>query len=123
MQDFRKLQIWPRAHQLALLTYRITNDFPRDEIFGLRQMMRKVSIDIPAFIAEGCGKSNDGEFLRSLSAATGLGNRLEQYALMAKDLKFLDENIHHEYENGIIEVKKMIAGFSRRLSTSATGQY
>ena len=123
MQDFRRLQVWQRAHQLALLTYRITKDFPRDEVFGLRQMMRKTSIDIPAFIAEGCGKPNDPEFARSLSGAISLGNRLEQYSLMAKDLQFLDEDIHRDYENEIIEVKKMIAGFIRRLTGAAAGQY
>lgn len=37
MQDFRNLNVWKRAHELALLTYRITADFPRDEVFGLRR--------------------------------------------------------------------------------------
>ena len=85
MQDFRNLLVWQKAHRLALETYRITNDFPRDEVFGLRNMMRRTSIDIPAYIAEGAVKPNDTEFARSISAALGFANRLEYYALMAHD--------------------------------------
>jgi len=118
MQDFRNVKMWRRAHELALLTYRITNDFPRDEIFGLRNMMRKISIDIPAYIAEGCAKPNDAEFARSLSAALGFANRLEYYALMARDLDFLEESAHQSFEKELIEVKKMMGGFNRRLVAS-----
>jgi len=116
MQDFRNLQIWQRTHNLALLTYRVTNDFPRDEVFGLRNMMRKISIDIPAFTAEGAAKPNDAEFARSVSAALGFANRLEYYALMARDLEFFDEATHKIYEKELIEVKKMMGGFNRRLT-------
>jgi len=53
MQDFHNLLVWQKAHQLALLTYKLTADFPRDEMFGLRTSLRRVSVDIPAYIAEG----------------------------------------------------------------------
>ncbi|MEQ1922423.1 MAG: four helix bundle protein [Pyrinomonadaceae bacterium] len=117
MQDFRNLLMWQKAHQLALNPYRVTNDFPHDEVFGLRNMMRKTSIDIPAYIAEGASKPNDAEFAKSLSAALGFANRLEYYALMARDLEFLDAQRHWAYETELIEVKKMIGGFSRRLTS------
>ena len=116
MQDFRNLQIWQRAHRLALTTYRVTNEFPRDEVFGLRNMMRKISIEIPAFIAEGAAKPNDAEFARSISAALGFANRLEYYALMARDLEFFDAKTHELFEKELIEVKKMMGGFNRRLT-------
>jgi len=55
MQDFRNLKVWQRAHEFALLTYRITSNFPKDEVFGLRHLKRKFATDIPALIAEGGG--------------------------------------------------------------------
>ena len=115
MQDFRKLKVWQRAHELALWTYRITADFPKDEVFGLRHSMRKASVDIPAFIAEGCGKASDAEFSRTITAAVATGNRLEYYALMARDLNFLDGEMQSRYEQEVIEVKKMLNGFNARL--------
>lgn len=117
MQDFRKLLVWQKAHELALLTYRITADFPKDEIFGLRHVMRKTSVDIPAFIAEGCGKFNDVEFSRCMASAIGLSNRLEYYALMAFDLAFFSDQIHQSYEANLIESRKIMSGFNRRLVT------
>src|SRR5688500_99628 len=115
MQDFRNLKVWQRAHGLALLSYRTTADFPKDEVFGLRHSMRKASVDIPAYIAEGCGKANDAEFSRAVGAAVATASRLEYYALMATDLQFLNAETHQNYEHEVIEVKKMLNGFNKRL--------
>jgi len=56
MQDFKNLKVWQKAHELALFTYTITADFPKEEMFGLRNTLRKTSVDIPACIAEGCAR-------------------------------------------------------------------
>jgi len=79
-------------------------------------MMRKVSIDIPAAVAEGAVKPDDSEFARSVSHALGFANCLEYYAIMAHDLAFLNDETHTRYEGDLVEVKKMRAGFSRRLA-------
>lgn len=102
--------------KLALLAYRLTADFPRDEVFGLRNSLRRTSVDIPAFIAEGCAKPNNAEFDRTISAAIALANRLEYFALIAFDLQMLNENDHTKLTADIIEVRKMLSGFSKRLS-------
>jgi four helix bundle protein len=116
MQDFKNLKIWLKAHELALLTYRLTADFPRDEVFGLRNSLRRTSIDIPAFIAEGCAKPNNSEFGRVISAAIAVANRLEYFALIAFDLKMLNENDHLHLTADIVEVRKMLSGFSKKLA-------
>ena len=111
MQDFKNLLVWQRAHELALLTYRLTVNFPRDEMFGLRDSLRRTSIDVPAYIAEGCMKPSDPDLARSLSTSLALANRLEYYALVARDLGFLDADVHPGYEAAITEVKKRINKF------------
>lgn len=116
MQDFKNLKVWQKAHELALFTYQITADFPKEELFGLRNTLRKTSVDIPGFIAEGCGKTSDQEFGKLISMSIGLNNRLEYYALVARDLKLLDETVHKEYADRIIEVRKMLSGFNQRLA-------
>ena len=115
MQDFRNLKVWQRAHQLALWTYRLTSDFPREETFGLRHSMRKTAVDIPALIAEGSSKSDDAETVRALAAAIAFGSKLEYYALMAVDLEFISKEAHDPYAAEIVEVKKMLQGFKRSL--------
>ncbi len=115
MQDFRNLKVWQKAHELALKTYKLTADLPREEIFGLRHSLRKTAVDIPAYIAEGAGKQHDKDFAASLNYALSLAMRLEYYALIAHDLKFIDSDSFTGLSNSIIEVKKMLAGFKKTL--------
>lgn len=115
MQDFRNLKVWQRAHDLALLTYKLTSDLPREETFGLRHSLRKTAVDIPAYIAEGAAKANDTEFAASVNYALSLAKRLEYYALMAVDLEFIEAANYGPFSAEIIEVQKMLAGFKRRL--------
>ena len=115
MQDFRKLLVWQKAHELALLIYRITADFPRDELFGLRNSLRKTSVDIPAYIAEGCGKLTGGEVARSIVGAIALANRLEYYALMARDLRMLNDLNYDTVLESVVDVRKMLSGFAKRV--------
>jgi four helix bundle protein len=118
MQDFRKLLVWQKAHELALYTYRITNDFPRDEVFGLRNMMWKTSIDIPALIAEGCGRPTGAEFRHSLNSVIALSNRLEYYGIMSLDLKFLPAETAEEFNAKLSEVRMMVSGLGKKVLVS-----
>ena len=115
MQDFKNLKVWQKSHELALYAYRITAEFPKEELFGLRNTLRKTSVDIPALIAEGCAKENNSEFSRSIAHAIALANRMEYYALVARDLALIGEVIHAEFTDRIIEVRKMLSGFNQRL--------
>jgi four helix bundle protein len=108
MQNFRNLLVWQKAHQLALLTYRLTADFPREETFGLRNSLRRISVDIPSNIAEGSCRRSDEEFAASLSTALGYANRLEYHALLSRDLNFFRTEVHAEYELAVVEVEKML---------------
>lgn len=116
MQDFKKLLVWQKAHELALHTYRITADFPKEELFGLRNTLRKTSIDIPGLIAEGSARENNFEFSKAIANAIALANRMEYYALVARDLELLGEQVQSEYADRIIEVRKMLSGFNQRLA-------
>ena len=115
MQDFKKLLVWQKAHQLALLTYRLTVDFPRDEIFGLRNSLRKTSVDIPAFIAEGCGRPTSAETARAIVGAIAFANRLEYFALLARDLGLMSDSNHDLLREPTVEVRMMLSGLSKRL--------
>ena len=116
MQNFRNLKVWQKAHELALLVYRLTADFPREETFGLRHSLRKTAVDIPAYIAEGAGKSADSEFARCINSALGLSTRLEYYNLIALDLELMNDSNHDDLNQEIVEVRKMLSGFNRKLA-------
>lgn len=93
----------------------LTADFPREETFGLRHSIRKTAVDIPAYIAEGAGKTSDAEFAASINLALSLAMRLEYYALVALDLELMGPASHGEFSGLNVEVKKMLGGFKKTL--------
>ena len=115
MQDFRKLQVWDKAHQLTLGVYRDTNQFPKDELFGLRSQMRRAASSIGANIAEGCGRMGDAELTRFLLIAMGSASELEYHLLLARDLGFLSTEVHSHLDKGTREVKRMLASLVQNL--------
>jgi four helix bundle protein len=70
-KSFTDLIAWQKAHQSVLAVYRLTDDFPKFELFGLTSQMRRAAISIPANIAEGYKKRGKPDTLRLLSVAQG----------------------------------------------------
>ena len=64
MKDFRNLLVWEKGHHLALFVYKQTNNFPKEEMYGLTSQIRRASSSIPINIAEGCGRGSDADFAR-----------------------------------------------------------
>jgi four helix bundle protein len=115
MQDFRNLQVWRKAHDLTLLVYRLTVDFPKDEIFGLRTQMRKTAVDAASMIAEGSARESDGEFAKCVATALGYVKRLEYFALVASDLQLITAEVYSQLQESIVEVEKMLSSFYQTL--------
>jgi hypothetical protein len=65
-QAFRDLQVWQRAIQLTVVIYRLTQGFPREEVFGLSSQARRSAVSVPSNIAEGQGRLTVGEFRQFL---------------------------------------------------------
>jgi four helix bundle protein len=85
MQDFRRLTVWQKAHQLTLVIYKVTRSFPDEEKFGLISQMRRSSSFIPTNIAEGCVRPTDNDFARFLYISLGSTSELEYQLLLAHD--------------------------------------
>lgn len=118
MRDFRKLTVWAKAHELTLEVYRLTSSFPKEELYGITSQMRRSSASVAANIAEGCGRTGDGEFHRFLVLASGSAVELEYFLLLARDLELV-ESFRYEGINGkVIEVQKMLAVLSRTVNDS-----
>jgi four helix bundle protein len=70
MQDFTQLKVWQKAHNFTVNLYKITQDFPAEEKFGLTNQIRRASVSIESNISEGCGRYGDKEFSRFLDRAS-----------------------------------------------------
>jgi four helix bundle protein len=119
MRDFKKLKVWEKAHQLTLEVYKTTKRFPRDELYGVTSQIRRSSVSIPANIAEGCGRRGDAELGRFFQIAMGSASELEYHILLARDLKLLEDSIYNHLSDVVIEVKRMLATFIKKLSADS----
>jgi four helix bundle protein len=117
MQDFKKLQVWEKSHDLTLRVYELTVQFPRTEMYGLTSQIRRACASIPTNIAEGCGRKSPADFARFLQIAMGSASETEYLILLAHNLKYLDAAQYTELTNITIEVKKMLTSLLKRLIT------
>ncbi len=83
IRSYRDLDVWNVAMDLAASCYKVTREFPREEMFGLTSQIRRAASSIPANIAEGHGRDSTREFLRHLSIARGSLMELETHVLLA----------------------------------------
>lgn len=87
--SFRDLRVWQQAMKLTTAIYKQTAGFPRDEIYGLRQQMRRAAVSVPSNIAEGKGHRSDRDFVRFLLHARGSLLELQTQLLIAAELAYL----------------------------------
>lgn len=108
MQNYKDLKVWEKAHQFTLEVYRITEVFPKREIYGLTNQLRRASVSIAANIAEGCGRKTKPDFAHFLNTSLGSSNESEYFLLPAKDLKYLRVEDYDILVKLINEIKAML---------------
>jgi four helix bundle protein len=116
MKDFRDLTVWRRAHELTLHVYKLTASFPAEERFGLTSQIRRCTVSIASNIAEGCGRGSDAELGRFLQIAMGSASELEYQLLLAADLAFSTSTDCDSAIQEVVQVKRMLAGFLKKLT-------
>ena len=118
MQDYRRLKVWQKAHELALAVYEATARFPREEVYALTSQIRRAAASVPSNIVEGCGRSSNAELMRFLYIALGSANEVEYQLLLARDLGFLQPEAHDRLSADAVEVKRMLSALIVKLRSS-----
>ncbi|MFZ1086951.1 MAG: four helix bundle protein [Terracidiphilus sp.] len=117
IQSFRDLQIWRKSMELTVAVYRMTQSFPREEMFGLASQLRRCAISIPSNIAEGQGRSSEREFLHFLSIARGSNCEVQTQLEIARRLGLSDTQLLNDAESLSHEIGRMIYAFMQALDT------
>ena len=118
MKDFRTLKVWERAHGLALAVYKLTQRFPKEELYGITSQMRRAAASVPANIAEAGGRSGSGEFHRFLSVAMGSAAELEYFLLLARDLALVTCESYELANDQANEVQRMLGSLIRKVEAA-----
>ena len=117
-KGFRKLLVWQRAHNLVLLTYGFTEEFPKREMFGLSSQLQRAAVSIPAYIAEGYAAGGNSQFGRYLRIAQGSLAEVEYYLILARDLCYLPEASYIKAESLRREVGYLLHRLLKSLERS-----
>ncbi|MEO8337569.1 MAG: four helix bundle protein [bacterium] len=126
MQNPKKLDVMRYAHELALQCYRTTSHFPRAELVGLTNQMRRAAISIGSNIAEGCGRGTDREFRAALQHAFASASELEFQVSVSRELRFAPTEEMDALEQQVVRIKRMlsylIAAVRRRIASETTAK-
>ena len=117
MRDFKTLQVWQKAHALTLQIYKLTQNFPKEECYGLSLQLRRACVSIGSNIAEGCCCGSSSNFKRFIQIAMGSASESQYQILLAHDLSYLNSVDFEKLNTNIEEVKKMLTGFIKSLSS------
>ena len=91
-KTFEDLLVWQKAHEFVLLAYRITESFPKHELFGLTSQFRRAAVSIAANIAEGYKKKDFKNKINFLNIAHSSLKECRYYIILSKDLNYQNEN-------------------------------
>lgn len=116
MKDFKNLKVWQKGLSLVINIYKLTKEFPNEELYGITSQMRRSAISIPSNIAEGSGRNTSKEFNRFLDISLGSSFELETQILIAYELEYLSKNNFNSAIEKIQEVQKMINGLKKSLN-------
>ncbi len=115
LQDYRQLEVWQEAMNLVTLIYQSTAGFPREEIYGLSNQLRRAAVSVPSNIAEGQGRRSTKEFLNQLSVARGSLLEVQTQVEISRRLKYLAAEQVNCLEQRIGTVVRLLNGLMRSL--------
>ena len=115
MSTFRNLLIWQKAMALVTKIYKVTQQFPKEEIFGLTSQIRRCSVSIPSNIAEGYGRNSNADFLRFLNIATASLFELQTQIEIACNIDYLAQETFNALYADTRELEIMLVSFSNKI--------
>lgn len=115
-KNYQDLIAWRKAMDLVKMIYKVTKDFPKEEVYGLTAQIRRAAVSIPSNIAEGQGRTSSKEFQNFLSIAHGSVREVETQILIAQHLNYLPTEQAQHILNQAGEVGRLIKGLWNSLS-------
>jgi four helix bundle protein len=116
MSDFKRLQVWHKAHALSLSVDRISTRIRGSRYASLRSQIYRAAMSIPANIAEGRRQKSEKEFARFLGYALNSSSELEYHLIVAHDTKAMADEDYVSLIAQTITVRKMLYGLLKRIS-------
>ncbi len=111
MKSFIESDVWIKARKLVNLVYLITNDFPKEDMYGVTSQIRRCLVAVPSNAAEGCGRQTPKDNIRFLYISRSSLYGLETQLYLSNDLNFISEEKLNKVLSQIETCKKLLNGF------------
>ena len=111
----KNLEAWKESINLVVEVYKITQQFPKDEIYGITNQIRRSAVSIPSNIAEGCARQTAKETTQFLHISLGSVAELETQLIISTNLNYLNNS--KEILDKLILIRKLILGLIKYYKT------
>lgn len=114
-KSFSELFVWQEAHSLTLQIYKISQEFPAEEMFGLTSQLRRSASSITNNIAEGYGRAGKKDKQRFYNMSMGSIRELQNQSILARDLQYIRADQFSDINNRALEIAKMLSKYIKKL--------
>jgi len=110
IQNFTDLEAWKSGHELTVWIYSLTKNFPKEEVFGISNQLRRASVSITSNLAEGFSRNSLKEKIQFYSIAKGSTTEVENQLLISRDVGFITKDTFSSIEDVVRRTNKLISG-------------
>ena len=115
VRTHKDLDVWKKSIDLVALLYKVTGNFPKEEMYGLTSQIRRAGVAIPSNIAEGSARNHDNEFRQFLYIALGSAAELDTQLIIARKLNYANDIDFNQVTNELNTISKMIQGLIKSI--------
>jgi four helix bundle protein len=116
MKNFKELRIWQKGMDIAVNCFKLIENFPKEEKFGLSLQITKCGVSIPSNIAEGSSRTSEKDYKRFIEISLGSAYELETQLLIAQRVSFGNQELLNNTIVDVNDEQKMLMGFGNKLN-------
>jgi four helix bundle protein len=116
MKNFKKLLIWQKGFEIAVQSFKLVENFPKEERFGLSSQITRASVSIPSNISEGSSRTSEKDYNRFIEISLGSSFELETQLLIAEAANFGDSALRSRMIQSVIDEQRMLSSFKDKLN-------
>ena len=112
----KDLKVWKESIDFVTLLYKVTDSFPKSELYGLTSQLRRAAVSIPSNIAEGASRNHKKEFIQYLYISLASASEVDTQLVISSNLNFINEKELSILSNKLNEISKMLQGLIKSVN-------
>lgn len=117
MKSHKDLDVWKKGIEFVVNVYELTKSFPKEEVYGISNQIRRAAVSIPSNIAEGAARKGKNEFKQFLYIALGSISELETQFIICSKVGYIEIDQFDKINLDLTEIRKMVLGLIKYLNT------